>query len=177
MKKVIFPIEKEDGTNLVIYPDDRELFTNTNVKDNNIVADYSGELELPLCQEPCVNVYYHIELSGGDSMEPIGIVNDGAMSVDVVITARTGADPASPIFELINGKPWRVAMRNSDGMVYDIVKINFDNSGMAAFSYKTTGAAAIVSIDEKDLSVLQDGVELQGHIVGDNSFKVYREIT
>lgn len=42
--KVIFSIKREG--NQIIYPDDISLFGNTEVKGDNIIADYSGDLAL-----------------------------------------------------------------------------------------------------------------------------------
>ena len=46
MKKVIFPIVKEIGSNKIVYPDLPVLFSNAEVLGTNIIADYSGAIPL-----------------------------------------------------------------------------------------------------------------------------------
>ena len=46
MKRVKFNLEKEDGTNLVKYPDDRALFKSVTVEGSIVYAEYLGSLEL-----------------------------------------------------------------------------------------------------------------------------------
>ena len=44
--RVIFPITKTVGTNLIEYPDTKSLFSNIEIIGTDIIADYSGSLLL-----------------------------------------------------------------------------------------------------------------------------------
>lgn len=44
--KVIFLIQKKEGSNEILYPDDIELFSNTEIKDDKIIAEYRGKKSL-----------------------------------------------------------------------------------------------------------------------------------
>lgn len=50
--RVIFSLEKQTGTNLIVYPDVDSLFTNATVNGSNIIANYSGALPLTEYIEP-----------------------------------------------------------------------------------------------------------------------------
>ncbi len=54
MKRIVFTMEKQPGTDLIQYPDDIELFANadTSAVPGSIVADYKGALDLPLYVDP-----------------------------------------------------------------------------------------------------------------------------
>lgn len=46
MIKVQFPLVKTAGTNTLVYPDSRSLFSNTNIEGSTVYAEYSGALNL-----------------------------------------------------------------------------------------------------------------------------------
>ncbi|WP_372831004.1 hypothetical protein [Pontibacterium sp.] len=46
MNRVKFPIAYKPGSRVIAYPDDRSLFSSTEVVDGYVYAGYSGELEL-----------------------------------------------------------------------------------------------------------------------------------
>ena len=46
MKRIKFPLVKKTDSNLIDYPDDVSLFSNTITVDNIIHADYTGDLDL-----------------------------------------------------------------------------------------------------------------------------------
>ena len=119
-------------------------------------------------------LYYHMTISGGDNMEPPGIQNNGSDEVNVDVTVRVGPSDTDDIATTFAG-PFRVLMRDSDGGVYDIIKIVF-SAGTCNFDYSTTGDAAIVSLKASDLDNTAGPVKLVANIVGDNEFKVFRNV-
>lgn len=52
MMKVIFPIEKETNSNKIVYPDDKQFFSNTEIEGDNIIAEYTGTKGLTEYIEP-----------------------------------------------------------------------------------------------------------------------------
>jgi hypothetical protein len=44
--KVIFPIEKKQGSNEIVYPDGIKHFSDSKIVGSNIIADYNGSLPL-----------------------------------------------------------------------------------------------------------------------------------
>jgi len=50
--KVIFDLEFFGNTNKILYPDDIAFFSNTVIKNNKVIADYNGSLNLTEYQEP-----------------------------------------------------------------------------------------------------------------------------
>jgi len=119
-------------------------------------------------------IFLHIDLSDGDGLSPIGIVNDGANSIHVVATLRQTSDPNSDVIPL-SGK-WRIPIRDDQGHIYDIILVNVID-GVADFYYSTTHRPAVCHIDEKDFEPLSYNNELYLiKIVGNTTFKVYRAI-
>ena len=56
--RVIFPVVKEEGSNKIILPDDRKYFRNGETVDGNVIADYTGELNLTEYIEPVLKTIY-----------------------------------------------------------------------------------------------------------------------
>ena len=139
-----------------------------------MTADYTGgmtEGELPTYIEPDTDIFYHISITGGDGGNPIGILNDGVSSAQMSIDVKNTAGDLLPF-----AGDWRVMLRNSDGFEYDIVGITFAD-GHVEFDYTTTGDTAIVSLLESDLTPVNiGGLTYTPHLVGDLTFKVYREM-
>ena len=52
MRKVIFSLQKKTGSNLLIYPDKTSHFSNIDIVDGQVVADYKGQLPLADYVEP-----------------------------------------------------------------------------------------------------------------------------
>jgi hypothetical protein len=120
--------------------------------------------------------YLHVALSGGDNSEPVGILNDGVMSLHVEATLRTGEDPASQIMPLTG--VWRVSLRDVKDDIADIVLVNFTN-GTTEFDYTYDGKPTIMHIEENDLDNIPvpDGPTYKIRVLGDTTFKVYRDLT
>jgi hypothetical protein len=126
---------------------------------------------------PDYSLYLHINLTDGDGEEPIGILNDGIDSLHVNAIFRQTSESSSQILTMINNY-WRVVIRDSDGLIYDIVKVTFVN-GVADLYYKTTNKPAICNLLEKDLNempVIFNTIQYTIKIVGDTKFKVYRSL-
>jgi len=112
-------------------------------------------------------------------LTPLGLEIGSLPNLDVTIAIRATEDPASAIIDKLSGN-WRVAIRNSNGQVYDIVGLNFVN-GVVNASYKTTRAAkrgpGICRLLESDLTTVRVGkVEYWFKIVGDTTFKIYEDM-
>lgn len=122
-------------------------------------------------------LFLHIALTDGDGIDPIGMINDGVDAISISAAFRETEDPASNILAMINGM-WRVVIRDSDRLVYDIIGVNFVN-GMASFSYKTTNRPAICKLHESDLNALPivfGETEYKIVLVNPVEFKVYRTL-
>jgi len=105
------------------------------------------------------------------------MLNDGTDTISISAAFRETEDPASNILAMINGM-WRVVIRDSDRLVYDIIGVNFVN-GMASFSYKTTNRPAICKLHESDLNALPiiiGETEYKIVLVNPVEFKVYRTL-
>ena len=51
--RVIFPLQKEEfPSNKIVYPDNKSLFSNIEIQENNIIADYSGTKTFTKYVEP-----------------------------------------------------------------------------------------------------------------------------
>ncbi|GEM_PF-4165578 len=136
---------------------------------------YKPEEEAPATPESYL--FLHINLSDGDGIDPIGMLNDGTDTISISAAFRETEDPASNILAMINGM-WRVVIRDSDRLVYDIIGVNFVN-GMASFSYKTTNRPAICKLHESDLNALPiiiGETEYKIVLVNPVEFKVYRTL-
>ena len=61
--KVIFDIEKQPGTNLIVYPDDVNKFSNTDARliPGKIIADYTGDVVLQLYTDDNLPTYTNAE--------------------------------------------------------------------------------------------------------------------
>jgi len=141
--------------------------------------DYdTGEFIPPETPEtPVVNyLYIHLEMTDGDGREPIGIKNDGVDGLSVVATFRQSEDPESSVLTSVTGMSWRVTIRDISNQVYDIVDVTFTN-GVSSFVYTTSDKPAICYIREYDLEKVTFGdTEYTLKLVGDTTFKVYRQL-
>ena len=182
--RVIF---EEDGNNTI--------FEGLNIGDV-LDLDSSGSPIGVLSHTPLPtigDVYLHITLTDGDGKLPIGIKNDGIDTVNVFATFRQTEDPTSPVITAIDNVEWRVTIRevtirevtdtnyipgmpiSTTGPVYDIVNIIFIQ-GVLNFNYMTTNKAAICNIIEEDFEILTMGEnQFKMNIVGDTTFKVFRQ--
>ncbi|MFZ3047016.1 MAG: hypothetical protein WA151_13980 [Desulfatirhabdiaceae bacterium] len=137
-----------------------------------------GVFSAPAGQQEPTYLYAHVELSGGDGLDPAGIEVNSEAGLAVTITIRASENPLSPVIDAFSGK-WRVHLRSSDGRIYDIVGLNFINGAVSAV-YPVARAAkrgpAVCQMLESDLTpVIVGGVEYRFRLVGDTTFKVYED--
>ena len=150
--------------------------TEASVTKNHIYRD--GVFYKPESEEPQTTPNYlflHITLTGGDGIDPIGMINDGVDAISISAAFRGTEDPTSNILTMISGM-WRVVIRDSDRLVYDIIGVDF-TEGVSTFQYKTTGKPAICKLKEADLNAIPIVIgETVYKIVLANpvEFKVYR---
>ncbi len=169
MKTIQFPLEYKEGTRLIKYPEAEGLFKKGIVVGDMVACDYYGEnLD---DYEP----YYRfdellldITLSGGDGDTPIGIRNNGIDIVNIAYELKNNDGILAPV----DGS-FRVVLRDSDELVYDMIKIDFV-SGAGSVDYSTTFNPAIVFIDGQDLSI--PGLDVTITIEKDQYIKIYREL-
>lgn len=136
--------------------------------------------EIPAAEDNSIKyLYAHIEFSGGDGLDPIGIETSEGDDLAITVTIMDGedSDTANTVTAL-SGK-WRFTLRNEAGGIYDVIGATF-SEGVAAVTYKGTRAEkrgpAIVSFLESDLTTASVGdVEYKFHIVGDTTFKAYED--
>jgi len=122
-------------------------------------------------------LYLHITLTDGDGIDPIGMLNDGVDAISISAAFRQTADPASAVLTMITGM-WRVVIRDSDNLVYDIIGVEFIN-GVASFPYTSTNRPAICKLHESDLNALPiiiGETEYKIVLVNPVEFKVYRTL-
>lgn len=123
-------------------------------------------------------LYAHIAMTGGDELDPPGIEMVTGDDLTISIAVRLGADPASTLVSVFSGK-WRIAIRTSDGNIYDIVGTTF-TAGEAVAVYTVVRAAklgpAVCRILESDLIPVSVGpTEYHFKLIGDTEFKVYED--
>jgi len=123
-------------------------------------------------------LFLHIDLSDGDGIDPIGMLNNGIDTISIAAAFRETEDPASAVLTVINGM-WRVVIRDSDNLVYDIIGVNFTN-GESNFQYTTSNKAAICTIKESDLNaipIVMGETTYKIKLVNPVTFKVYRVLS
>lgn len=119
-------------------------------------------------------VYLHFGITGGDGMDPPGIINDGADALTVDISLRGGPGAADPVIP-VSGI-WRVAVRDEGGDIYDVVKVAVAG-GQATVSYTSSQRPAICKLEQRDLDTVESGgVTYRVVLAGDTAFRVYREL-
>ena len=153
---------------------------------NTILADsafvekvYPGHFQEVIEEEPTgpTPLHLHITLTDGDGIDPIGMLNDGVDAISISAAFRQTADPASAVLTMITGM-WRVVIRDSDNLVYDIIGVEFIN-GVASFPYTSTNRPAICKLHESDLNALPiiiGETEYKIVLVNPVEFKVYRTL-
>ena len=130
--------------------------------------------ELP---SPDSYIYLHVDMVDGDGKDPIGVKNDGIDHIAITATFRTGESATSDIITLIDNAEWRVTVRNSEDIIYDVVNIKF-TEGVCNFNYTTTNAPAFCTILEKDFEIVTMGdVKYKIILVDEVNFKVYRDFS
>ena len=82
-----------------------------------------------------IPIYVHIDITGGDGEDVVGIKNDGTDSCTITATIRSGIESDSTIINAVSSS-WRVNIRNLAGSIADVVKITFVN-GQVTFNYTT----------------------------------------
>lgn len=164
-------------------PDTNAEFQSYEESETFAVAEID-RLENP----PTYEIWYHIDATGGDGQNPIGIRNDGVDALNITATARSSQDPASAI-RLINDT-FRMEIRTQDGYVYDVVLITFvDGIGTLVYTDDAPkGNTLTLSMaDGAECQINEDGSvntppfvdELQVysiHLAGETQFIVYRVI-
>ncbi|MGD8561090.1 MAG: hypothetical protein PVG03_01075 [Desulfarculaceae bacterium] len=100
-------------------------------------------------------LWLHVDLSGGDGGDPIGIKNDGQDYITVNIALRDGPDPGTSSVAPVNGT-WRIPLRDEAGNIWDMVRVTLSN-GQLSTQYRTrTGARpALVHLNEADLEDIE----------------------
>lgn len=93
-------------------------------------------------------VYVHIDVSGPVSGGIVSIPNDGVTDATITFTLRETEDPGSAILDTIT-RNWSLALRDSDGMIYDHIGIRYVN-GVATIQYTNT-KASMVLIQDRDV--------------------------
>lgn len=112
------------------------------------------------------------EISGGDGLDPPGIVNDGIDQVTIAITVQTDDGQVVPL----NGV-WRIPIMGASGEIEDMVRIRL-RDGMATLNYRTDAKPGIYTIsednfDEVNLNGKSYKIRLQKPVV----IKVYRDLS
>lgn len=121
-------------------------------------------------------LFIHLAMSGGDGRDPIGIRNNGIDALNVVATFRESENPSSPVITAIDGVSWRITVRNAKGDIYDIVDVAFA-AGVASFAYTTDNKPDVCQILESDFEQIEiGGTTYTLKLIGDNIFKVYRQL-
>lgn len=135
-------------------------------------------------------VWYHIEMTGGDGKIPLGIQNNGTDSIMVAVTVRETEDKESPIRSINDS--FRVEIKAQDGTTYDVLLVTLTN-GVGSVSYTDSGTKGdiltitipkdlFVTINESGgISVVNRGSQHSGeiysvHLIGDTQFVVYRVV-
>lgn len=138
-----------------------------------------ADIEKPPEPEQFIDLWLHIQLSGGDGIDPVGIETNTSPDIIGVATIRGSGNPASPVVQAFSGK-WRVTLRQSDGRIYDVIAITFDK-GVANFLYRRTRASkrgpGVVHLLPSDLEPVRYGnavytLQLAG---AEPVFKVYED--
>ena len=86
-------------------------------------------------EQPPTPLYVHIDITGGDGEDVIGIKNDGTDSCTITATIRMGIESDSSIVTAISSA-WRVNIRNLSDIIADVIKITFVN-GEVTLNYST----------------------------------------
>jgi hypothetical protein len=121
-------------------------------------------------------LFIHLAMTGGDGRDPIGIQNNGIDALNVVATFRQSESPSSAVITAIDGASWRITVRNAKGDVYDIVDVAF-TAGVASFAYTTNNKPDVCRILEADFEQIEiSGTTYQLKLIGDSTFKVYRQL-
>jgi len=138
---------------------------------------YNSENQSFLTNEEVINyLYIYLAMTDGDGRKPLGIKNDGIDSLGIVATFRQTEDPESVVIEVITDMSWRVTIRESSGSIYDIIDVIFTN-GIASLNYVTTNKTSICDIKESDFEKITfGGTEYTLKLIGDTTFKVYRQL-
>lgn len=139
-----------------------------------VEAHYPGRYALVPEPEPVDPDYIlaEIELSGGDGLVPVGILNDGLASFNATITLKSKAGAALPVTG-----PFRVPVRRMDGSIKEVVLVQFV-AGVATCAYSSSGETGYYQIEERDFDpvAVAPGVSWPVRLSGDSRFKIYREI-
>ena len=121
-------------------------------------------------------LFLHVDISGGDGMNPIGISNNGTDTFQVTAALRNGIEAGSNIVPY-SGE-WRIIIRDSQGGIYDQVKVVMTD-GILDFLYGTTNPAGVCSMNAADLTEIFEigNMQYSLRLAKDVEFKVYRDFT
>lgn len=163
--------------------------TNTEFTSYDNAETWAQGMIYDLENPPSYEIWYHLDVTGGDGKTPVGILNDGVQSVTVTVTARESADPASNIRPI--NDTFRMEIRTQDGYVYDVVLFNFVN-GVGSITYtddNPKGNLLTVSLPENLRVYLNDDGTVDvgpiigrddqlysSYLTGETQFIVYRMI-
>jgi len=130
-----------------------------------VVRGISGGSKPPVL--PIVNV--NMTITGGDGMDPPGILNDGVefVLVEISLTMQDGTPAPIP-----DGS-YRVTIRDSTDAEYDVISIPFVG-GSASFNYTSDMQPRTIHVDTQDLAI--PGVDVDFKVIGGNLIKIYRSL-
>ena len=129
-------------------------------------------------------VYLHIEMSGGDSKTPIGIVNDPTVSglgtMTVTYSLKDGPESTDSILSIGEDMSWRIPIKTIDGAEYETIKIDLIDGQENSFNYSVESAGAKTATCQI-LECYFEPIEISSEsykviIVGDTTFRIYRSI-
>ena len=135
-------------------------------------------------------MWYHIEMTGGDGKKPVGIQNNGTDSITVAVAVRETEDKESPVRPINDS--FRVDIKTQDGVTYDVLLVTLKN-GVGSVTYTDSSAKGnnlsitiprdlLVTINESGvITVVTRGSNPEGnvysvHLIGDTQFVVYRVV-
>lgn len=169
-----------------IYPFNTE--TNTPFQSTAEAGVFAESVIYKLMNPPRYEIWYHVDITGGDNKTPIGIRNDGVDSVTVNITARETEKIDSPIRPITDD--FRVNIRTVDGNMYDVILLNLVD-GVGSITYtddNSKGNILNISIPDNmrvhinpDNSITdydrdRNDLFYSVHIIGETQIVVYRVI-
>lgn len=90
--RITFPLQKEDyPSNLIKYPDDKNLFSNVEIQGDNIIADYAGTKTFTEYIEP---------VKPDDSSVNISVYEfRKRFTLDEKVAIKSSTDPVIQVFQ------------------------------------------------------------------------------
>ena len=167
MRRVIFPYVKSGTT--VVYPDNIEYFSSTEVVGSDMTADYTGSDENIQTHYTVDVIEAHVTIVAGTESIP-KILNDGVDAAVMTIVCRLPNGDLAPMED----KDYTILMSGSGGNTYDLVSVPFVGA-TATFNYTSDMNPDTIHVDVEDLYM--DGYDGVFEIAGDNQLRIYRELS